>query len=213
MATVWAPRIGSWTEDPDSGWSHTIAFDTLSDLMDSMQDADLRGKVNRLGIVAHGSLGGVVQLNPTLTVRSMPRSDLQRLRLCLRRHAMLIFYSCVAGKGEPGSHLLVALSGELPGRTIVGFTVYGCAGGVGWGAPGNMQWSTDMNCSAISDTRLSPWIEQSKWAFDGNIVRWPSEEQVGREGFRCGNPRCEGHDTPRGRCRGWAPAGLAAHHP
>ncbi len=213
MATVWAPRIGSWTNDPSSGWSHTISVNKLSDLMDSMQDENLQGTVNRLGIVAHGSLGGEVELDPRLTVRSMPRSDLQRLRLFLRRNAMLTFYSCVAGKGEPGSRLLMALSRELSGRTIVGFTVYGCTGGVGWGAPGNMQWSGDMNCNVMSSARLSPWSQPSKWAFEGNIVRWPPEEQIGREHYKCGNPSCRGHRSPFDRCTGWAPHELAIHRP
>ena len=214
MATVWAARLGNWRNDPSSGWSHMISFHALSDLIASLRDEELRGKVSRLGIVAHGDTGGRVEFDSDMTPSTLStfRRDLNRLRWYLKPNAMMTFYSCVAGQGELGSDLLIGLSRLLPGRTIVAFTVWGCFSPYP-GNPGQIQPSTTPRCATMARNRMSPWDPTTKWAFEGRIVRWPHVEQVHREGQRCGNPNCDGHDAAVDRCVGWAPPGLAGHRP
>src|SRR5687768_15247288 len=117
MATVWAPfsapRIGEWQDRAySSGWSHTIRFSSLRNLLDRMSErGGLRGRVRRLGIVAHGDIDGVVQLDRLLTAGTVSRfaSEFNDLRLYLTSDAQLIFYSCIAGGGADGVRLLNAV--------------------------------------------------------------------------------------------------------
>src|SRR3954466_1704648 len=93
----------------------------LSDLADSMERASLKGAVTHLAMVAHGDAPGLVELDHPLTAGTMPHfaAALEKLKTFLTRDAWVTFYSCIAGKDEPGSRLLSHLSRQLPGRTIV----------------------------------------------------------------------------------------------
>jgi hypothetical protein len=219
MATVWAYRIGAWSDAPSTGWSHTMYFrdGRLSTLIEELGDEGLRGRVSRLAIVAHGDSGGVVQLAPRLTISSMTtfRTDFRRLRAYLTPNAMLCFFSCIAGAGDEGSELLKAVSLQFPGCTIAGFVIYGCYSNPfgSLSAPGNMFASSTSRCTLLANSTMSPWDEHCKWAYQGEVVRWPVAEQGLRTNFTCGNPNCGGHRSPHHRCEGWAPTGLAVHSP
>jgi hypothetical protein len=212
MAMVWAFRVGAWTSDPSTGWSHTIGpFHALSDLMKSLDRARLRGMVRRLAIVAHGDHPGVIVLDHRLTPATISHfaTELNRLRWYLTPNAMLAFYSCIAGMGEEGSRLLIALSRHLPGRTIVGFELYGLIGPGGLpNAPGNMTATeaAEQQMAMLSSARhgrLSPWCPFAKHARDGQIVHLPILEQDRRPNRTCANPACPGHAMGGQSCTGW----------
>lgn len=211
MATVWAYRIGSWTEDSSTGWSHTISMQGLSDLCESLMSKGLQDRVRRLAIVAHGDQSGLVQLDRNLTSSTINTfaAELTRLAGFLTRDAMLIFYSCVAGAGEAGSQLLVSLSSRLPNRTIIGFEMFGLIGTPGLpNAPGRMQASeTSLAQLAVQPGgtvgELGPFSRFAKWARNGAVVRFPILEQNNRPGRRCANPQCPGHAAAGHRCHGW----------
>ena len=238
MATVWAahtaPRIGRWqTHAYSTGWSHTIHFSSLRDLLLQMssgrglQDAnavrpratmnwprqDRRpiGWVSRLGIVAHGDQAGVVQLGRDLTPDSLPAFDreLTELGEYLTPDGMVVFFSCIAGSGSEGSRLLTGLSERLPGRTIVGFTVMG-------------ETQASENLSAMSPQ--SPgWVREAPHGAESGrpgaegmldpwsvYAKWAKNGRITRsppatrqEGNRCANPQCPGHRSPLDHCRGW----------
>ena len=122
MATVWSYRVGAWTRNPGTGWSHTIAMSGLADLVDSMERFKLLGTVTHLAIVAHGDSPGTVGLEHPLTSSSIPHfaAAFERLKGFLASDAWVTFYSCIAGKDEPGSRLLSEISRRLPERTMVG---------------------------------------------------------------------------------------------
>jgi len=179
IVTVWAPRndptLGSWIPNPATGWSHLVYFDDFQDLLAKLQSRDVGGHVDILGIVAHGQPGSV-NLGGELSVETIGAwtDRLGVLQRVLAPEACLAFYSCVAGVGEPGSKLLRTLSKLLPGRWIIGFTVWG-VGSTIVGAPGVMSYSVSGSTGAPQG-RLDPSIPHTKIARDGEIVRWPAGE-------------------------------------
>ena len=209
-ATVWATRTGEWTQDHSSGWGYIFAFHGLKDLVASMTRAGLSGRVAQLAIVAHGDQDGRVVLDRDLTpdgVLGEFSSELADLRRFLTPDGLLAFYSCIAGKGEDGSALLANLSNALPGRTIVGFVLYGYIGPSGAGnRPGVVEADEDQNLPPRKKDALGyldPWCRWAKRARNGQIVHIPITEQNVRPGKRCANPKCPGHDNPADSCRGW----------
>jgi len=211
MATVWAYRVGAWAKKPESGWSHTVQMRGLSDLMESISSAGIRGTVTHLAIVAHGDQPGVVQLDRLLTGANVSNftSELSALRWHLTRDAMLTFYSCIAGQGERGSRLLVEISRQLPGRTIVGFEVFGLIGPMGLtNMPGHMIGTDTALLQFAMDPRnqlgrLDPWCPFAKRVRDARVVHLPMLEQNNRPRKTCANPACPGHEHPRHSCQGW----------
>src|SRR3569623_1843221 len=215
MATVWSYRVGAWKGSPGTGWSHTIAMSGLSDLADSMARANLMGPVDgtvtHLAIVAHGDAPGNVELDHPLTAGSSSHftDAFDRIKRFLSRDAWLTFYSCIAGKDEPGSRLLCEISRLLPGRTIVGFELFGLIGPPGaLNAPGTMvAIETPIAQLAVNPRaqhgNLNPWCPFAKRARSGKIVHLPILEQNGRPGKRCANPACPGHSSPSHSCEGW----------
>src|SRR5438105_1487049 len=199
MATVWSFRVGAWASDTATGWSHTIGpFNTLRDLMTLFDNARLQGAIRRLAIVAHGNEPGVILLDRRLTAATIGTftTELHNLRRYLTSEAMLLFYSCIAGAGAAGSRLLVDLSTQLPGRTIVGFELYGLIGPAGLlNAPGNMTATDAANAQMAMQPNaqhglLGPWSQFAKRARDGEIVHIPVLEQNGRPNRTCANPAC-----------------------
>lgn len=211
MATVWAYRVGVWTNNPGAGWNHTLSIGGLSDLSDQMEKAKLRGTVSHLAIVAHGNAPGLVQFDHDMTAATMSHfaTDLARLKAYLTADAWVTFYSCIAGKDEPGSRLLIELSKQLPGRTIVGFELFGFIGPAGaLNTPGTMTAvETPVAQLAMKPNarhgNLNPWCPFAKRARDSRIVHYPILEQNGRPGKRCANPNCPGHASPAHSCSGW----------
>lgn len=183
----------------------------LSDLADSMERASLKGAVTHLAMVAHGDAPGLVQLDHPLTVGTMPQfaAALEKLKTLLTRDAWVTFYSCIAGKDEPGSRFLCQLSRQLPGRTIVGFELFGLIGPAGsLNTPGTMiATETSLAQLAMKPSsqhgNLNPWCPFAKRARDGKVVHLPLLEQNARPGKRCANPACPGHASPAHACNGW----------
>lgn len=163
-----------------------------------------------------------MQLGPTnLTLNAVDStyyaSIWRNLKQYLTPTAMLTFYSCIAGAGQEGTGLLTAISTRLPGRTIVGFDVYGLMGSAGLpNAPGNMAAQMGgaaglaMPRQGSLGSNLTPWGYNAKWAHNGRLVRIPMVEQmfkVDRDGGhrnRCANEACLGHATPQQRCQAWS---------
>lgn len=217
MATVWAPfrapRIGDWQDRAyTSGWSHTIYFTSLRNLLDEMsRRSGLRGKVTRLGIVAHGNTDGLVQLDRNLTAGTVQtfHDELQDLRLYLTRNAQCIFYSCIAGAGRDGDRLLNSLSHRLPGRTIIGFIVLGetsaneALSHLSPQTPGHVREAPHGEGSGRAGRRglLGPESEYAKWSRNGTIVRNASLYRNAQR--QCANPDCPGHRSVYDRCPGW----------
>jgi hypothetical protein len=211
MATVWAYRVGLWSKKPESGWSHTIQMEGLSDLMESMSRVGLQGAVTHLAIVAHGDQPGIVQLDRLLTVGTIAgfSADFKGLQGYLTRDAMLTFFSCIAGKDKRGSHLLIEISRQLPGRTIVGFEVFGLIGAPGYTNPPGQMAGTEMSLVEVAMKpgpqlgRLDPWCPFAKRVRDGRILHLPLFEQNRHPRKTCANPACPGHSNPRHSCPGW----------
>jgi len=71
--------------------------------------------------------------------------------------------------------LIVSLR-ELPGRVIVGFSIWGFYAQFK-NDPGNIQESINQNRPQPGTPRISPWGAYAKWAFKNAIVRLPMDEQ------------------------------------
>lgn len=204
MATVWAARVGVWQDRAYStGWSHTVQFNGLADLNDQLETANLRGKVTRLGILAHGDRPGIVQLDRPMSLHALSgfQQELERLRWSLTSDAQLIFYSCIAGKSAEGDQFLSALSTMLEGRTIIGFTLYGETGaplGIVTSPGDVVARESSLTSSGRKLGVLTPEHVAAKWARNGMIVRnSPLERDVQRH---CAKRGCPGHLSPRDRC-------------
>lgn len=224
MAAIWSFRTGAgrWTRDPSTGWDDTVEFSDFHRLLPELDRRGLRGRVERLGVVAHGDSSGLVQLSsagnltPSSVASAYYAPIWTDLRLYLTGTAMLAFYSCIAGAGAEGSQLLIAISNRLPGRTIVGFDAYGLMGPAGLpNAPGNMDaqsgGAAGLAMPGLGGTgnRLTPWGFNAKWAYHGRLVRITLFEQMSldrnrRQTNHCANPACTGHSDPRHRCTGWS---------
>jgi hypothetical protein len=208
-ATVWAFRVGSWI--PARGWGYLLQFNGLRDLVTTLKDNRLEGKVSQLGIVAHGNVVGQVQLDRALTVETLPQfsAELAMLSEYLKPNAWVTFYSCIAAKAIEGSAFLASLSTYLRGRTIVGFVLYGFIA-PGWNDAGVVKASETMNAKVAMDPSqhathgfLDPWCRFAKRAKDGRIIHISYLEQGNRPGFTCANPACPGHNDPHQFCDGW----------
>jgi hypothetical protein len=199
MATVWAYRVSAFRTNPKSGWSHTINFSSLPDLVSNLDDAHLHGGVEQLAIVAHGDFAGQVHMDGRTAVSAR---SLSTLAPYLTSNAMLIFVSCIAGAGDTGSSFLTSVSRELPGRVIIGFSTWGFVDTT-FGAPndpGNVQAAPGGARPKAGTPRLTSWGSWAKWAYRGEIVRLPADEQKKRPGRRCASPRCPGHSSEQHRC-------------
>ena len=190
MATIWAWRYdaGNWAEnDPEkTGWSHQIAFNGLSDLvqkLDALGPA-VKGQVTKLGIAAHGNEPAMVQIDPVLTTTTAMslEKDLRRLNDFLAPYARLIFFSCIAGAGDRGSAFLNLLSSQFfPHRYVIGFEVFGLFGR-GVNAPGAVN-ASDANRFSIpagpgaNTSRLTEYSWWAKWSLDGTIIRKSANDQ------------------------------------
>ena len=192
MATVWAYRDGAFQQNPGSGWSHTILYNSPADLETKLSSARLRGAVRRLAIFAHGNHPGHVLMDGPTSSPVSPGS-LRGLALYLRRDAMLIFVACIAGAADNGSIFLKSASRELRGRVIVGFSAWGVFD-TSFGStndPGNVQAAPGQE--PVPGARLTAWGPWAKWAYHDTIVRLPADEQNRAPNRRCANPRCPGH--------------------
>ncbi len=213
MARVWSYRVGAWSTTAGTGWSHNIQMTAgLAALATALGAAGLGGRVSHLAIVAHGDAPGQVILDRTMTASVLPgfAAELRGLGTYLTLDGMLSFYACLAGKDAEGTALLTGISRELPGRTIVGFELYGLIGAPGQGLnrPGIMEATTaaDPAMAVLPGATvgyLDPWCPFAKRALNGNLVHLPVLEQNVRPNRTCANPACGGHGSPYDACTGW----------
>jgi hypothetical protein len=89
-------------------------------------------QIARLAIMAHGDQPGVVQVSgkgkqPDLTGNTVGdvEDSLRTIGNHLQGDAIVLFMSCIAGAGTPGTFLLRRLSEIWPGRRVVGFSTTG----------------------------------------------------------------------------------------
>lgn len=201
MENVWAFYTGSFRPNAGLGWNICFPIKSLENLCEQMKKRDLQYSVDKIGIVAHGDMNGVIQLDRQLkpeTIASF-RKELDELTTYLKIGGMLIFFSCMAGRGNEGDKLLCGLSLRLEGRYVIGFTV---TGGIGTDKPGEI-FATEYTQDGVSFKGLPLLTEQSydsKWAMEGQIVRIPLIEQVKRPNYRCAWKECPGHESPIHRC-------------
>lgn len=216
---------------PGNGWDICISFWNLENLTAQMEKASLKGKVTKIGILAHGDRGGLIQLDRDLTRKTLGQfaSDFAKLYRFFGGWGKLIFFSCIAGLGPEGDLFLSALSKLLPGIVVVGFTennwVPGSVGGgTGWKAgdfapspAGSVYKAGHLNDANPASYRGKPLLtefdESAKWAAQGWIVRPPKREVINLQTFQdnagkllnpdkfCGSVSCKGHSAFGHWCR------------
>ncbi len=161
-----------------------------------------RGEVVRLALLAHGDQGGQALLNgrnrPPITAATVRthRRELHNIGLMTRRRgSTIILMGCLAGQGQAGTDLLVALSRIWPGRHVVGFST------VGYRHPGEMKRrgqpcelpgmrDTDAHAYLFANPRsfdrqwfnfdAMPWASErsrhAKVVIDGSVFKVPDGE-------------------------------------
>jgi uncharacterized protein (TIGR03067 family) len=186
---VWAFRVFVFKPNKAQGWTHTIHFDTLADLLKQLRERELQGRIAKLVIVAHGDSAGLVQLDRRLTVETSESfaADFKQLSTFLAPEGKLMFESCQAGADEPGSLLLKRLSTYLnAGQTVIGFIVNGLGPGHLGGLAGDIFEAPNsmpgMPASAFKGKKvlLTEDSVYAKWARAGKIVRLPVLEEFAK---------------------------------
>ncbi len=178
---------GVWQK---GSWDHLIEFTSLGDLVGQLTRVGA-SHIDKLGIVAHGNQPGLVLLDRDLTPESAPSfsSEFSALSQYMNDYGRLIFFSCKAGEGEPGTRLLNILSGSsfLPNRHVIGFAVFGYIGASGGDNTAGEVFAdlhpTDASKPDIGpadqtgDTHLTEHSWHSKWSLNGQIIRRPMNDQ------------------------------------
>jgi len=201
VTNVWAYRLNQgFVFDAWGGeWNLSVGFTTLPNLVEQLKKATIaKGQLRKLAVVVHGDSGGLLQLqegNLTASTAGRYSKDLQAIRDYLWTNARVIFYSCIAGRGEGGTALLKELSKKyFPGRHVIGFERFGKISDarlatVGGQAPGAM-WCgkstvpTDPGCDPPSvvdkptSQILSEYSIYAKWSYRGEIIKKPHDEIV-----------------------------------
>lgn len=183
MSSVWAYRdekeFGFVWGTNRYGYDHLIRFGGMHDLLDQLAAAELRDKVWRLSLVAHGDSPGVVQLTrgEPLSTRTLNRYDamFRSLALFLTPDATVSFVSCIAGSGPEGSELLRRLSLMLPTRYVVGFTQWGVGMASGVNQPGAL-FQSSSPVGMVNEShphRLDVDCRFAKIVRNGVILRQP----------------------------------------
>ena len=217
MATVWAHfsgsvpgyrDLGEIDDTPQNGWSHVTNFTTYNHLVAWLKDSTLYGEVSRLNINCHGQPGHLA-LDVPVNVTNHGR--LSGLGVYLRQPAKLVFTGCMTGRGPRGSIFLRRLSELLPGRKIIAFelvSILGSADHQSFGA-GDVHYGSGRSGGGLASSgalvatpRVTAWNAHSKWAWRGEIIRYPVFEQARRPNFICANPACPGHSSEFHQCRG-----------
>jgi Domain of unknown function (DUF4347) len=205
---VWAFRVGNFVQDSSSGWSYSIRFNSLKELIEALREKKLSGQVETLAIVAHGDAAGLVQLDRDLnrsTIGSFGNA-LTNLNDFLMPHGKLIFVSCLAALGQEGTELLIGISKYLPNRHIIGFTINGGMAQEGLPTlPGQVleaeNFMRGMPAKLLKELpTLTEYSNFSKWARNGYITKIPLQEQIKRPNYRCAWSLCPGHAKPTDRC-------------
>lgn len=218
MARVWAhfsghadgfSDLGTIRETPTGGWTHVHNFEHLSELIAWLMSQHLQGKVSHLNLNSHGTAGRLA-LDTSVRVAQIQR--FAALGVYLRQPARLSFTGCTVGSSERGSWFLKTLSRLLWRRKVIGSERETLLGGraiagdiwLGFGQ------QTD---SIVNSNNLDPghrhvhaWHAHMKWAYCGQIIRYPAFEQSTRPNMTCARPGCPGHRDFRDQCPGpWNP--------
>jgi hypothetical protein len=200
-------------------WNIAVPFESLEDLAKKFtgglsmprefcgnwfKDCDPidRGEILRLAIMAHGNQGGIVAINGKADPEKLSpdnvdsfHAHLHTIGLFTRTKSTILFASCLAGQGDSGTRLLIALSKVWPGRWVVGFST------LGYRHPGMMKRrgepcelpgvrDTDATDELYADTRRfdkqwndfekMPWTSEAsinaKVVRDGIVERCPPGE-------------------------------------
>jgi Domain of unknown function (DUF4157)/Domain of unknown function (DUF4347) len=182
-------------EKPEKGdWEMARAFDDLDALVKDVETVAKDFKLRKLGILAHGDVGGVIHIGTTeINVANLDasRAKISTLAGFLTPDADVYVYGCVSAVGRAGSALLKELSSMLPGRRIIGFNVLTSTPMAGHFAAAEMCiWpdiqATDMKSDLFKDINKSrvPATESAaaaKIAKDGVIIKWPADERKERD--------------------------------
>jgi hypothetical protein len=206
---IWAYRVGNFVSDSSSGWSYSFRFNAIKDLIKQLKEKNLERRVDTLAIVAHGDLGGVVQLDRNLTPSTVASFgvDFNDLNYFFEDGGgKLIFVSCIAALGSDGDNLLISISKYLPNVHVIGFTINGVMSKDGLPSlPGQvLEGESFMNGMSAKLMKGLPLITEysffSKWARNGFITKIPIQEQIKRPNYRCAWSLCPGHSSATHRC-------------
>jgi len=182
-----------------TGWDIGLNFSDLSDLANQLNRIHVpeyvsgggnlirRGELSRLAINAHG-VPGAVYVNgrnrPTKslnarTARVMHKTDLRRIGLLTRNDgtSVILLMGCIAGRGQDGTDLLLALSREWPDRRIVAFATIGFAIGGAMKRPGENCTEPGMRLTRSPHPSLTPRLEREYEMIWNNLgqLPWASE--------------------------------------
>lgn len=194
---IWTYRRDrfSFTSEAANGWETGYGFTTLQGLVNALRDHDhATRRINKLGICAHGDVGGLVQIS-TATDLTASNVDypailtlLTDLGTYLTHDAQVIFFSCIAGQGAGGTALLNRLSTLWQGKVVIGFTTFGYIdlSFNASNAPGNIydtgqvtQLAADFTGQMVAAGRTTiPRMSESnataKWSRNGSLIRTPA---------------------------------------
>jgi hypothetical protein len=113
--------------------------------------------------------------------------------------------SCIAGDGEPGTKFLKEISKMLPNVYVIGYEIVG--GRSPWpAAPGQMYEKTQGMATGVpakNPVWLNEYSKFSKWALNGEIIRYDLGDQSTRPNRKCANPTCPGHANAIDKCDLW----------
>jgi hypothetical protein len=206
---IWAHRAdtGKWGPEGANGWDRPFEANTLKELVDGLKKRKLEGQVEKLAIVAHGNAPGEVQLLPQLNPENLSgvKDQLSQLSTFLKPNGKLLFESCIAGDGQPGTKLLTEVSKLLPNVYVIGFEIPGARSPFP-SEPGQLFEKTEgMGTGKISKNPvpLDEYSKFSKWALNGEIIRYDLGDQSQRPKRKCANPTCPGHANATDKCDLW----------
>lgn len=194
---IWVYRRDrfAFTTGAANGWETSYSFTTLRELVRALRDHDhTTRRINKLGICAHGDVGGVVQISSatSLDASNVDYPDintlLTELGTFLTHDAQVIFFSCIAGQGTGGTNLLNRLSTLWAGKVVIGFTTFGYidTSFSAANAPGNI-YDTGQLTQLLADAvaqrvrtgrtripRMNESNASAKWSRNGSLIRVPS---------------------------------------
>jgi Domain of unknown function (DUF4347) len=192
MNKVWANSGTKSSFMSNDSWKWVIPFTGLSDLVEKLRQKNIANGVDVLAIVAHGDLGGQVQLTPPLTNANVDaaRAELVQLRSFIKPGGRLMFLACMAAVGPVGDAFLRKVSQIMTSCEVVGFIV---ANEVFAPLAGNLKVFSQ------NSFRNDEWSEETKWALNGSIIKPPNMEVLKfqmkdpSKKNHCGSDKCPGH--------------------
>ena len=178
-------------EKPAKGeWEMAGSFEDLPQLVKRVETIAAQFPLKKLGILAHGDMGGVFHIGSTIVnVKNVDshKSEFAKIAGHLTSDADVYIFGCISGVGRSGSALLKELSLLLPGRRIIGFNVI-TSTPVSAKEPGEPCLWPDIRATDIKSEILQGKIKTrvpatdtasaAKIAKGGKIIKWPSDENA-----------------------------------